>query len=406
MPLTLSKQQLSKAVSSVIAGRPKKFTVPWHEWMLMDFDGEFLTLATGDSTRRCWNRVRIPDAGCVPFRIAVKATELQSICSVTRSETLTISHDGGNKINIVGDRGRLCLACTEEWPELPSIAEAKDAAKINAASLSYAFRAALSATDDASDRYVLDAIHVSISKEDGCLVQSTDGRMLIRIQLAGTAIQDAQFLVPGDAVSLICGVLSAASGDSDVFIRDDGNNVIFACENGVAYVTQKSGNYPKGVNKIIADIIGKKPAFEAEIETGTFVSAVREATIGYEVSMEWSRETIVISDGSAIKVMSSAHSPNDIVVNVPGQPVGKGVIIVDHTMSSMLVKSSNAERVTVSARATTQDGVLAFVVQSGDYTGVLMSIAPTYRDEKTGKHVYTESAKRGAAAVEANLTLV
>ncbi len=366
MPLVIPRSQLCRGVSAVIAGCARKFTIAWHELMLLDFDGEILTLATGNGGGRCWFRIHIADAGCPPFRISVKAAELNAVCSAVRSNTLTLSEDG-SKLHIVSDRGRLSLAICGEWPSLPTIS-GEPVAKIAAGDLIYALRASSPIVDADSERFALGSIQIKFS-EAGSFVYATDGRRASEVSVSSECNTDASFLIPATMASLVSGVIDKSSDGTMVSVYDCENSVAFVSDGGVAYVTQTASRFPD-VSKLIREgFESKDKSADFTLSVADVKSAIREAIIGYESGADWASSVCLACRGPQLTVLSNAASANDMLVGVPvSDSSGQGAVKIDHMFFNQALAACG-DNATVRIVG---DGRM--LVRQGNYRSVIMGM--------------------------------
>lgn len=365
--------------------------------MLFDFDGEVLTLATGNGFGRCQYKFGIQDAECAPFRVAVKASEINQVCSVVRSDSLNLSHVG-NQLHIVGDKGHFKLACTEDFPEMPAV-PSESVAELSAAELVHAMRATSPAVDENSEKFALGGVQLCIYEDGSAAMYATDGRRASMVTIGGASdsVVKEKFLIPQQAVPMISGMLGKSDGDT-VSVYRDGTAIVLTIGGGIVLVTELAGRFPD-VNALISGTFDRKRKSSMSVNVAELKSAIREATIGYDGNSEWANGVNIACDGGRLIVLSDAASANDIEATVAAADIdGTGCMTIDYAFLSSAASASGDDSVRIALVPMNNNGI-AMTIEGQSYRGLIMGITMTVDDGK-GKQVPTANALRCLKAME------
>lgn len=390
--LQITKQELTSAVQTVIAGSARKSSIDWHDTLLFECTGDSVIIAAGSGSGFAW---RSFEASGEPFRVAVNAREISELCSTSRSDTLTITHSG-NRLTFLGDRGRLSLACSLTypeahggWPSLPPIPDGSSVT-IKAGDLHRAIKATVPVTDENSARYSLGS--VQIVKGDGqVMCYATDGRAAVSVEVPATTTGDdsLSLLLPDVGMTVLSGMLRGIGDACSVDVLRSGTHACFVGGGSVVMLSESAGNFPK-VGEVLATFSKQATHARLSIVPADLRSALREAVIGYDVGSTTGRTVLLVSDGERLRVLSDALSDNDMDVLVPCHDASGdgGYVRIDHAYLSKLLSAAGD---TVDVRLC-EGGALLLTNASG-FTAVAMGCSIEEANKKRAEDAIRAGAE-------------
>ena len=346
--LTISKQQLCSAQSTVAAGSRKRSPVQWQQTILFESTGTHVTLATGSMSGFVWSTFECEGPA---FRVAVDAGDLSALCSATRASEFRVSQKG-NKLVFDGDTGRLALSCfptlpeaSEGWPALPQ-SDGEPHYTIKAGDLAYAIKAPAPAIDESSDKYSLGSVYI-VGSADGVKSYATNGKVAVRVEAENVWLgnEPLDTLIPSAGVAILSAMLRGVATDQTVSVSRSGNSVIFDAGTATAHVTEESGRFP-AIEKLLNEKSRLNPLATFSVEVSEIRSALRECIIGYDAAAEFGSTVLLACNGTSVRLLSNAHSDNDMNVSVESEASGEGgAILVDHAFVAKMCGSAGTDRV-------------------------------------------------------------
>lgn len=138
----------------------------------------------------------------------------------------------------------------DEFPPVPGLPEGAAEMGMGAGRLRRWLTLAGECVSGDKDRYVMNGVHV-LAKEEGLVMESTDGRRCVRVSGAGEATGEVDVILPSAAVGQLRALLAGADKEGVVRLMVTGKEVVAVLPDGGMWGTRViEGRFPD-VNKVM-----------------------------------------------------------------------------------------------------------------------------------------------------------
>lgn len=381
----ITTKDLSRLVSSISLAVAKRSPVDWHSRMLVEREGGRLLLAASSSNGVAW--LSMLDDG-EPFRVAVRATDLQQLVSACRSSSLKIELKG-SKLKFSGEHGELSLAYAETlpklvggWPSLPNLPETACVA-VMAGDLRFALQCASQGMGAVEDEYFsLDSLLLT-SEGETLTVTSTDGRKAVRVPVACDAVGEPLAVqVASVSVRLFIAFISQLPEDTRLMIGTEAGDVVVWSHSSAVFLRRPAKTLPKMAG--VWTIVDHAAAAEFSIDSSVLIAALRESTIGY--GKEEDRAIVLSVSADGVAVGSKPDCDNQLESRIEVSVDGREVVCVFDAqfIASLLRCTPTAQVRLIDVSNKNIQGYTAVIVGERGYQAIV-----------SGMHVTREHIQRG-----------
>lgn len=243
MEFTVSKADLVRELGFSQGVVEKKTTVPILSNVLLEADGDRLTLTATDlelSVRcGCEAKVKTPGAGTIP------AKRLLDYVRLLPDGDLSIKFSDTHWANINAGRSKTRIAgmARDSYPELPSIPE--ELVRIPAKTLAQMITRTIFAISAEETRFTLNGALLVLNGSTATMV-TTDGHRLAMNQeeVPGAEFEPFRAIIPRKAMSELLKLTGDADAESVVEFAGDDNHLYFSVKDRILISRKLTGNFP------------------------------------------------------------------------------------------------------------------------------------------------------------------
>lgn len=294
--------------------------------MVADETGLQVMATNLDSAARA--RVENVDVG-EPGQALTPASVLIQILREVQTEMVDISVEEGT-VNLVAGRSQFRLVGDnpEEFPLVPEFRE-DGAQKLPREDLAEMIEMTVFATASEATRYSLNGV-LTVFESGSAEFVATDGvRMaLIRKKIPGLKPMGENAIVPAEAMNLIQRLLGGDEEEVGVFL--DETTITVQSAKALVMARLVEGHFPP-----YKDVIPKDADKKVKLQTGAFLSALRQARI---LTSEESRKVVLhFSEGKLVLRGSAAETGEanvemDIEYNYPELEIGFNPLLLEDVL--------------------------------------------------------------------------
>lgn len=337
MKVTITRQNLHKALGAVSASIPTRTTLPVLSNVLMETDENALWISGTDLDVSL--RIRVPAQIVEDGSITIPGKKLQELVRELPDEPVDL-HIRGHQVEIDCGYSRIKLngLPSEEFPNLPAI-EFEEGWKVPEESLAALINATSFAVSQEESRPILNGVLWELD-DDRMSMVATNGhrlaRMAVTVKSAGGS--RAELIVPPSALAQVARLFD---GDGLVTVARGGNHLGFSSDDKEVYTRLIDGKYPNYEQVIPKDNDKKARASRAAMEAAVRRIAVVASASTRRVKLSFENDRVHLDamtpdlgeahdeveldyQGDAIEIGFNANYLLEVLRNMPADEITMG----------------------------------------------------------------------------------
>ena len=315
MRFTISKTELSEALSIASKGRSARATLPILSGIYLRAEADSLILQSTDleiSVRHTVNAlVEEPGEAVVSGKIIVEIVK-------NLPDAAILCHTSGEEllVDCMNSHYAMKTLPAVDFPAFPSI-EVIDSITLPAADVSAMVKKVSKAVSRDESHAILTGINLTVEEEDLTMAATDSYRLAIAHSVAEGHMGTFALIVPGSTFDDVCRLLS---GIKEIEIGYSENQISFSFGPTVFITRKLEGNYPN-----YKQIIPKAKSLSATVDTQAFTTAIKRVSV---MAQEYMQIKLEFSpDAQQIVISSRASDQGAAEEKIDAQIEGEEITI-------------------------------------------------------------------------------